>query len=98
MNCCSVRVGWLRSIQTAGGLYNLHDMIRVRAPSRLHFGLLGLSSLKHYPNLLGEKLVRSRRFCCARLKSQAPRIALSARPHEIWTAEVFTADRHQENA
>ncbi len=98
MNCCSVRVGWLRSIQTVGGLYNLHDMIRVRAPSRLHFGLLGLSSLEQWPNLLGEKVVPSRRFGGAGLMIQDPGIELTAQPADDWAAEGALAERALEYA
>jgi beta-ribofuranosylaminobenzene 5'-phosphate synthase len=98
MNYRSVRVRWLRSIQTAGGLYNLHDMIRVRAPSRLHFGLLGLSSLEPWPNLLGEKVVPARCFGGAGLMIQDPGIELTAQPAADWAAEGALAERALEYA
>lgn len=80
------------------GLYNLHDMIRVHAPSRLHFGLLVLSSDEHWPNVLGDKVVPARRFGGVGLMIENPGIVLTAQPADAWSAQGALAERTLEYA
>jgi beta-ribofuranosylaminobenzene 5'-phosphate synthase len=80
-------------METADCLYNLHDMIHVRAPSRLHFGLLSLCSEEQWPNLLGEKVVPSRRFGGAGLMIEDPGIELTAQPAGDWSAQGALGER-----
>jgi beta-RFAP synthase len=68
-------------------------MIRVHAPSRLHFGLLSLSSPDPWPNLLGEPVVPSRRFGGAGLMIEEPGILLTTQPAADWSAQGALAER-----
>jgi beta-ribofuranosylaminobenzene 5'-phosphate synthase len=68
-------------------------MVRVRAPSRLHFGLLGLSCPAPWPNLLGEKVVPSRQFGGAGLMIENPGIELIAQPAADWSAQGALGER-----
>jgi beta-ribofuranosylaminobenzene 5'-phosphate synthase len=74
-------------------LYNLHDMIRVRAASRLHFGLLSLCSTDTWPNRPGEPSVPARRFGGAGLMIQEPGIELTVEPAAEWSARGPLAER-----
>jgi beta-ribofuranosylaminobenzene 5'-phosphate synthase len=76
-----------------GGLYNLHDMIRVRAASRLHFGLLSLSSEERWPNLLGERAVPSRSFGGAGIMIEQPGIEITVQPAGDWSVDGPLAER-----
>src|SRR5690349_24619750 len=80
-------------VETHGGLYNLHDMVHVRAPSRLHFGLLSLSREEKWPNLQGEQAVPSRHFGGADLMIEEPGIDLSVQPAVSWSAHGPLAER-----
>lgn len=73
-------------------------MIRVRAPSRLHFGLLVLSPGERWPNLLGERVVPSRRFGGVGLMIEDPGIELTAHPAADWSAQGALAERALEYA
>jgi beta-RFAP synthase len=68
-------------------------MIRVRAPSRLHFGLLSLTSAEEWPNLLGEPAVPARRFGGVGLMLERPGIQLTAQPSADWSAQGALAER-----
>ncbi|HLJ92511.1 MAG TPA: beta-ribofuranosylaminobenzene 5'-phosphate synthase family protein [Gemmataceae bacterium] len=76
----------------------IYTMIRVQAPSRLHFGLLSLSSDTHWPNLLGEEAVPSRHFGGAGVMIEQPGIVLTAQPADDWAAEGVLAERALEDA
>ena len=89
--CCR-RINLL-SAETASDLYNLHDMIRVRAASRLHFGLLSLFATERWPNRLGEQAVPVRRFGGAGLMVLEPGIELTVRPAAEWSARGALAER-----
>ncbi len=62
-------------------------MIRVRAPSRLHFGLLNLCSESHWTNLRGEKVIPARQFGSVGLMVEAPGIQLTVKRASSWSAE-----------
>src|ERR1700730_4550769 len=68
-------------------------MIRVRAPSRLHFGLLSLFSGERWPNMLGEPAVPARRFGGAGLMIEEPGIELTVQPAVDWSAHGALAER-----
>jgi beta-RFAP synthase len=68
-------------------------MIRVRTPSRLHFGLLSFSAATCWPNRLGEAAVPARRFGGVGLMVRGPGVCVSARPASRWSAEGELADR-----
>jgi beta-RFAP synthase len=68
-------------------------MIRVRAPSRLHFGLLSLFCGEMWPNRLGEQAVPARRFGGAGMMILDPGIDLTVRPAAEWSAHGALADR-----
>src|SRR5712692_7630926 len=68
-------------------------MVRVRAPSRLHFGLLGLSCPAPWPNLFGEKVVPSRQFGGAGLMIDSPGIELIVQPADVWSAQGALGER-----
>jgi beta-ribofuranosylaminobenzene 5'-phosphate synthase len=71
----------------------IYMMIRVCAPSRLHFGLLSLSSAEKWPNLLGEPAVPARRFGGVGLMLERPGIQLTAQPSADWSAQGALAER-----
>jgi beta-RFAP synthase len=72
-------------------------MIRVRVPSRLHFGLLTLpaSELQPacWPDLDGALTLPARLFGGAGLMVQAPGLQVRAEPAAAWSAEGPLADR-----
>jgi beta-RFAP synthase len=74
-------------------------MIRVRAPSRLHFGLLSLAADgAPWPDRLGLPVVPSRRFGGVGLMVEAPGLRLTARAAPAWSAEGPRAERALEFA
>jgi beta-ribofuranosylaminobenzene 5'-phosphate synthase len=68
-------------------------MIRVRTPSRLHFGLLSLPSSASWPNFQGHEVVPARRFGSVGLMIQAPGVQLTTQPAAAWSAEGPLAER-----
>jgi beta-RFAP synthase len=72
-------------------------MIRVCAPSRLHFGLLNLPRAEPqpaaWPDLDGQPALPARLFGGAGLMVQAPGIQLRAEPAATWSAEGPLAER-----
>lgn len=68
-------------------------MIRVEAPSRLHFGLLSFPSGEHWPNLHGEETIAVRQFGGVGMMIAAPGVSVTARPAAEWSAEGLLADR-----
>ena len=67
-------------------------MIRVRAPSRLHFGLLSFPGMPCGP--IGKvKTVSSRSFGGVGLMVQAPGVQVAVQPARNWSAEGPLADR-----
>ena len=73
-------------------------MIRVEAPSRLHFGLFALPREEFWPNRQGEARVPARRFGGVGLMVEAPGVAVSVRPATEWSAEGLLAERALEYA
>jgi beta-RFAP synthase len=66
----------------------------VRAPSRLHFGLLGLpAAAGHWPDLEGHVTVPARHFGGAGLMVREPGVELAVRFSDRWSAEGPSADR-----
>lgn len=72
--------------------------VQVRAPSRLHFGLLSFPARPCWPNRLGQETVPARRFGGAGLMVQAPSLRLTVRPAAEWSAEGPSAGRALEYA
>jgi beta-RFAP synthase len=68
-------------------------MIKVQAPSRLHFGLLSFPSDTNWPNHLGQVTMPVRRFGGVGLMVQSPGIALQIRPAKSWSAQGPLAER-----
>jgi beta-RFAP synthase len=68
-------------------------MIRVRAPSRLHFGLLSLPTVDRWPNFRGQEVLPARRFGSVGLMVQEPGVQLAARPAATWSADGPLAER-----
>ncbi len=72
-------------------------MIRVRAASRLHFGLFappaGEAPAGFWPNVHGEDVLPVRRFGGVGLMVQAPGLEVRAAPAEAWSADGPLADR-----
>jgi beta-RFAP synthase len=70
-------------------------MIRVRAPSRLHFGLLNPHEEPEtmWPNALGEDVLPARHFGSVGLMVETPGAQLSATPAEAWSADGPLAQR-----
>ena len=68
-------------------------MIRVQAPSRLHFGLLSLSTEDRWPDREGQGTLLGRRFGGVGLMVQSPGVCLSAVPADRWEASGALADR-----
>ncbi len=66
-------------------------MISVRAPSRLHFGLLSFPTGHFWPNQEG--VLAARRFGSVGLMIQDPGVSLKVRPAMEWSAEGPLADR-----
>src|SRR5262249_16740142 len=71
-------------------------MIRVRAASRLHFGLFSLPAQEgsaYWPNALGEAVLPARRFGGVGLMVESPGLELTAEPAADWSAEGASAER-----
>ncbi len=69
-------------------------MIRVRAPSRLHFGLLSVTAPGAlWPDRLSQPTVPSRQFGGVGLMVESPGIHLSMRTAPAWSAEGPLAER-----
>jgi beta-ribofuranosylaminobenzene 5'-phosphate synthase len=68
-------------------------MIRVEAPSRLHFGVLSLPPREHWPNLDGEEAVPARWFGGVGLMVREPGVRLTVRPANEWSADGPLGDR-----
>jgi beta-ribofuranosylaminobenzene 5'-phosphate synthase len=73
-------------------------MIRVRTPSRLHFGFLNPAEGGTWSNHLGEPRIAARQFGGAGLMVQAPGVELTAQPARDWSAEGPLAARALEFA
>ncbi len=61
-------------------------MIRVQAPSRLHFGLLSIPAGTHWPNRHGEETLPARRFGGVGLMIESPGVRLTVQPAPEWAA------------
>jgi beta-RFAP synthase len=72
--------------------------IRVRTPSRLHFGLLSLPGQDRWPNSEGQRTLTARRFGGVGLMIESPAVQLVAEPSPAWAAEGPLADRALEFA
>lgn len=68
-------------------------MIRVRAASRLHFGLLGFGPQEPASSREGETPLPARRFGGAGLMVRQPGLTLAVRPAATWSAEGPLAER-----
>jgi beta-RFAP synthase len=73
-------------------------MIRVHAPSRLHFGLFGMTppgadSARYWPNRQGEPVLTARYFGGAGLMVQRPGLRLTVSPAPGWYARGPLAER-----
>ncbi|MBY0528372.1 MAG: hypothetical protein K2R98_33585 [Gemmataceae bacterium] len=68
-------------------------MTRVEAPSRLHFGLLSLSSEDRWTNREGDALIPARRFGGVGLMVQAPGVCVSVEAAAEWHATGPMAER-----
>jgi beta-RFAP synthase len=68
-------------------------MIRVQAPSRLHFGLLSFGTEQRWSNRLGELVLPARRFGGAGLMVRAPGVRLEVRRARAWSADGPLAER-----
>jgi beta-ribofuranosylaminobenzene 5'-phosphate synthase len=72
------------------------DWVRVRAPSRLHFGLLALPDAAeptHWSDMAGRRTVPRRSFGGAGLMIEVPRLDLVLRRAGAWSARGPQADR-----
>ncbi len=70
-------------------------MIRVRAPARLHFGLLSLPAEDetHWPDLQGALTLPVRRFGGVGLMIDEPALSLTVEPAASWSASGPLAER-----
>jgi beta-RFAP synthase len=68
-------------------------MIRVRTPSRLHFGLLSFPVEEESPGRANQPAPRARHFGSVGLMVQEPGILLEAHPAGDWTADGPLAER-----
>jgi beta-ribofuranosylaminobenzene 5'-phosphate synthase len=70
-------------------------MIRVRAPARLHFGLLSLPAEDetHWPDRLGSLTLPARRFGGVGLMIDEPALTLTVEPAANWSASGPLAER-----
>lgn len=73
-------------------------MIRVQAPSRLHFGLLGLSAEPFWPDREGNPAIPGRRFGGVGLMIQSPGVCVVADPAAAWEAHGPLAERARKAA
>lgn len=67
--------------------------VRIRAPSRLHFGLLSFPAPARWLGAPGTEDVPARRFGGAGLMIEAPGLIFTARPSKDWSAEGPLAAR-----
>lgn len=68
-------------------------MIRLQTPSRLHFGLLSMTTGSLWPDLHGQETIFARQFGGIGLMIQKPGVSLSVRPAADWSAEGPLAER-----
>ncbi len=68
-------------------------MIRVRTPSRLHFGLLSLAGEEPGLNALGQRALPARLYGGAGLMVEEPGIELTVTPADCWSARGPLAER-----
>jgi beta-RFAP synthase len=68
-------------------------MIRVQAPSRLHFGLLSFPTARPWPGHSRQEAVSARQFGSVGLMVQAPGVSLCADPAAAWSADGLLAER-----
>jgi beta-ribofuranosylaminobenzene 5'-phosphate synthase len=68
-------------------------MIRVRASSRLHFGLLSFPAGPRWTNHLAQETIPARRFGGVGLMVQKPGVHIAVRPSADWSAEGLLAER-----
>ena len=68
-------------------------MIRVRAPSRLHFGLLNIGSYKPWSNVDGEPALPARRFGGVGMMIDEPGIEVRVQPATEWSVRGLMAQR-----
>jgi beta-ribofuranosylaminobenzene 5'-phosphate synthase len=68
-------------------------MIRVRTPSRLHFGLVSFTFDEYWSNLLGEHVLPARRFGGVGLMVQEPGVQLTVERAPRWSAHGPLAER-----
>lgn len=68
-------------------------MIRVRAPSRLHFGLLSFPREPFWANVDGQPLIPARTFGGAGLMIDSPGVCITAQPAAAWSTEGPLARR-----
>lgn len=68
-------------------------MIRVQAPSRLHFGVLNLAAYGPWPDLDGDPTVPVRRFGGAGLMIDTPGTIVRVEPAADWSADGPLAER-----
>ena len=68
-------------------------MIRVHAPSRLHFGLLSLSTEECWPDREGNLSVAARRFGGVGLMIESPGVRVVAEPAADWNVRGPLAER-----
>ncbi len=73
-------------------------MIRIQAPSRLHFGLFSLAADAPRRNLDGERVLPARRFGGVGLMIEDPGLVLLAEPAGDWSASGPAAERALEFA
>ena len=62
-------------------------MIRLTAPSRLHFGLFALPArgVTHWPNVEGQPTIPARRFGGVGLMIDQPGVQVTVRPASQWS-------------
>mgnify|MGYP001589014230 CR=1 FL=1 len=70
-------------------------MIRVTAPSRLHFGLFALlaEGVTHWPGADGQPALPARHFCGIGLMIDQPGVQVTVRPAAAWTASGPSSER-----
>ena len=68
-------------------------MIRVRAASRLHFGLFNVGLLPAWPNIDGDQLIPGRRFGGVGMMVDLPGIEVRSQPAGAWSASGPMAER-----
>jgi beta-RFAP synthase len=68
-------------------------MIRVQAPSRLHFGLLSVAPAERWPDYRGAPTLPARRFGSVGLMIAQPGVRVAVVPAAAWSAEGPLAER-----